>query len=198
MYMAIIENMMYEASNLFLAPVLLIIVGVFLYAFYSLGRFLAQWRQRRIEKGRYEALKPAPETVELKGYPLFSRYLRQRGAPLQELELFAAKQLEAERIVTRVAPMLGLVATMIPMGPALQALSEGNVQGISDNLIVAFSAVIFGLIAASLTFWISTVRRRWLMTELQNVESIDKRLAERRPPLKDGAETIEGEVREAA
>lgn len=198
MYMAMIEIMMYEASNLFLAPVLLLIVGVFLYAFYSLGRFLAQWRQRRIEKGRYEALKSAPEAVELKGYPLFSRYLRQRGTPLQELEVFAAKQLEAERIVTRVAPMLGLVATMIPMGPALKALSEGNIQGISDSLIVAFSAVIFGLIAASLTFWISTVRRRWLMTELQDAESIDKRLAERGPPLEDGAETIEGVVREAA
>lgn len=198
MNMTTIESVMYETSNLFLAPVLLIIIGLFLYAFYSLGRFLALWRQRRTRQMRYEILKAAPEAAELKGYPLFSRYLSEPERPLQDLELFAAKQLEAERIVTRVAPMLGLVATMIPMGPALKALSDGNIQGISDNLTVAFSAVIFGLVAASLTFWISTVRRRWLMTELQDVEFIDKRLAERGPPLEDGPETIEGEVREAA
>jgi biopolymer transport protein ExbB/TolQ len=62
--------------------------------------------------------------------------------------------------------MLGLVATMIPMGPALKGLSDGNLARVSDNLTVAFSAVILALIAASITFWVANVRRRWLAEEM--------------------------------
>ena len=35
-------------------------------------------------------------------------------------------------------PMLGLVATMIPMGPALLALTESDAKGIGENLVIAF------------------------------------------------------------
>lgn len=83
-----------------------------------------------------------------------------------ELETRAFKQLEAPRIVTRVTPMLGLVATMIPMGPALKSLSGGDLAQASDNLTVAFSAVIVSLVAASLTYWIVSVRRRWYAEEM--------------------------------
>jgi biopolymer transport protein ExbB/TolQ len=62
--------------------------------------------------------------------------------------------------------MLGLVATMIPMGPALKGLSDGNLAQVSDSLTVAFSAVILSLIAAAITYWIVSVRRRWLAEEL--------------------------------
>jgi len=55
---------------------------------------------------------------------------------------------------------------MVPMGPALKGLADGNIQGISENLIVAFSAVIFGLVIASITFWIASVKKRWLAEEL--------------------------------
>ena len=78
----------------------------------------------------------------------------------------AHKLLELPRVATRVAPMLGLVATMIPMGPALKSLADGNLGDVSHNLTVAFSAVILALIAASLTYWIVSVRRRWLAEEL--------------------------------
>jgi biopolymer transport protein ExbB/TolQ len=50
--------------------------------------------------------------------------------------------------------MLGLAATMIPMGPALKALGDGELGDVSRSLMVAFSAVILALIAAALaTGW---------------------------------------------
>ena len=82
------------------------------------------------------------------------------------MEIFAYKKLENTSVVTRISPMLGLVATMIPMGPALKALASGNIQGISENLIIAFGGVIFALITASITYWITTVRKRWYATEI--------------------------------
>ena len=83
-----------------------------------------------------------------------------------ELDLFAHKLLEPERLASRIAPMLGLVGTMIPMGPALKSLSDGNLAQVSGSLTVAFSAVILALIAASITYWVANVRRRWLAEEM--------------------------------
>jgi biopolymer transport protein ExbB/TolQ len=70
--------------------------------------------------------------------------------------------------------MLGLVATMIPMGPALKGLSDGNLAQVSQNLMVAFSAVILALIAASITFWVVNVRRRWLAEEIVAIQQLRK------------------------
>ncbi len=80
------------------------------------------------------------------------------------------QRLEWLRITSRSTPMLGLVATMIPMGPALLALTRSDAQGIGDNLVVAFSAVILALLAASISYFILTVRRRWLLQELRSME----------------------------
>ena len=92
--------------------------------------------------------------------------LKETTVTSDELDLLALKNLENVRMVCRISPMLGLIATMIPMGPALKSLADGDIQGISDNLIVAFSAVIFGLVIASITFYIASVKKRWLATEL--------------------------------
>ncbi len=73
--------------------------------------------------------------------------------------------------------MLGLIATMIPMGPALKSLADGNIQGISESLSVAFAGVIFALAAASLTFIVVSGKKRWLAQELlvakQSIENRD-------------------------
>jgi hypothetical protein len=75
------------------------------------------------------------------------------------------------RIASRVAPMLGLVATMIPMGPALKGCPTATWPRCRDNLTVAFSAVILALIAAAITFWVANVRRRWLAEEMLQIEA---------------------------
>lgn len=80
------------------------------------------------------------------------------------------KRLEFARIATRVAPMLGLVATMIPMGPALKALADGQLADVSRSLMMAFSAVILALIAAALSYVVVNVRRRWYAVELVQIE----------------------------
>ena len=137
-----IEFFMYRISDLLLAPVLLAILFVFFFGFYSLGQVAMQAWQRR-----------AGQAVSLnRGYELYQYQVEKNACDIDELELFAFKRLEFLKLVTKVAPMLALIATMIPMGPALKSLADGNVQGISENLSIAFAAVIFALAAASLTF----------------------------------------------
>lgn len=104
---------------------------------------------------------------------------------MDELELFAFKRLEFLKLVTKVSPMLGLIATMIPMGPALKSLADGNIQGISENLSIAFAAVIFALAAASLTFITVSIKKRWLAQDLveikQTLEAKSETLVELKP-----------------
>lgn len=154
-----IDGLMYEASQLFLFPVLAAIGLLFLYAFYALGAFLWQMVQRRAGVAA--------------GFEL--ALARQADPRLQpaELESIAVARLELVRIATRVAPMLGLVATMIPMGPALKALGDGDLGDVSRSLTVAFSAVILALIAAALTYWVGHVRRRWYADDLLAIEKGD-------------------------
>lgn len=147
-----IEMAMYDISQFFLYPVLLAIAALFVHAFYALGAFAWQAWQRTQGK-------PA-------GFELHALRRADPGCDLVALETVAVKRLEFARIATRVAPMLGLVATMIPMGPALKGLSDGNLGQVSDNLAVAFAAVILSLIAAAITFWVVSVQRRWLAEEL--------------------------------
>ena len=86
-------------------------------------------------------------------------------------DALALRRLELVRLVTRVAPMLGLVATMIPMGPALKALADGQMAEVSRSLMVAFSAVILALIAAAITYAVAQVRRRWYAADMLSLAS---------------------------
>lgn len=152
-----LETLMYQVSQFFLVPTLAVIALLFLYAFYSLGAFAVQWWQRRGNTLSFD---------DVRGFPLVAWAREAASVSSDDLDVMAHKLLEVPRVATRVAPMLGLVATMIPMGPALKGLSDGNLAQVSDNLGVAFSAVILALIAAAITFWIVSVRRRWLAEEL--------------------------------
>lgn len=152
----LVETSMYQISQLFLLPTLALIAILFLYAFWVLGEFLILSVTRRMGGGR----------------ALVGRFQQTPTLTADELDLLAHKALEAPRIASRVTPMLGLVATMIPMGPALKSLADGNLAEVSTNLTIAFSAVILALIAASITYWVVNVRRRWLAEELIQIEAL--------------------------
>lgn len=150
-----LEAFLHEISKFFLTPVLVVLSLMFVLSLFYLGTLLFELALRAFG-GR--------------GVRTLTRYARRNPTANQEaLELHLLKLIEPLRITSRVAPMLGLVATMIPMGPALVAVSSGNTQGIANNLVVAFSAVIVALLAAAITFTVLSIRRRWLLEELNEL-----------------------------
>lgn len=168
--MNFIELTMAEIVSLFLMPVLVILAVMFAYAFYELGRFGFEWLMR--------AMGRKPEQ------PLNRFWAKNPQADQQEVELQLLRQLEPLRLVSRIAPMLGLVATMIPMGPALMAVAGGDFQTVASQLTVAFAAVIIALLAASMTFMTLSVRRRWLLEELKTLVKAKAAQAPVEPELK--------------
>jgi len=153
-----LENSLYTLAHGFLLPVWLLILAALAYALLQLGSFVMELAQR------WRGAHPCA----------LAAFYAKHGGSSDDLELWIMKTLEGLRLVARTAPMLGLVATMIPMGPALMALTEGDAKGVGQNLVVAFSAVILALVAASISFWILTVRRRWLLQALRHIERLNE------------------------
>lgn len=154
-----LEELMYQIGQVFLIPTLLAISILFLYSLYALGAFALAYFQR---KGHTIG----STSRAMRSFELLRWAHLNPQASNDDLDIAAHRLLELPRVTTRVTPMLGLVATMIPMGPALKGLSDGNLASVADNLAVAFSAVILALIAAAITYWIVSIRRRWLAEEL--------------------------------
>jgi biopolymer transport protein ExbB/TolQ len=89
-----------------------------------------------------------------------------------------AKKLEKTDIIAKIAPAIGLMGTLIPLGPGLTALGSGDIQNLSQNLILAFDAAILGMAAASIAFTISKIRRRWYEEDISNLESLAESVLE--------------------
>lgn len=92
------------------------------------------------------------------------------------------KSLELAEIICKVAPMFGLLGTLIPLGPGLLALGEGNVDILSQSMLVAFDTTISGIISAGICFIIVTIRRRWYSDYISLLETIMESLLEKVHP----------------
>lgn len=74
--------------------------------------------------------------------------------------------------IAKVAPMLGLMGTLIPLGPGIVALGQGDTLGLSQSLLLAFDATVCGLICAVVALIISRVRSGWYEDYINTLESI--------------------------
>jgi len=64
------------------------------------------------------------------------------------------------------------MGTLIPLAPALTGLAEGNTQMLTDNLKIAFSVTVIGLLIGGLGFIVSIVRDRFYQQDISDLEYI--------------------------
>ena len=83
-----------------------------------------------------------------------------------------AKSIERTDVVTRIGPTLGLMGTLIPMGPGLAALGAGDVNTLANAIIVAFDTTVVGIGAGAVAYFVSKVRRRWYEEYLSNLDAL--------------------------
>ena len=100
--------------------------------------------------------------------------LRQRL--LADFEIEADRDLSTSRTLSKMGPMLGLMGTLIPMGPALVGLSTGDIASMAYNMQVAFATTVVGLFAAAIGFITQQVKQRWYLQDLANLEFVDELL----------------------
>ena len=88
------------------------------------------------------------------------RQLRAAGQPQPALAL-ARRRLERADLLARLPPMLGLMATIIPLGPGLAALGQGQPALLASAITTAFDATVLGLAAGMVGLVLGKLRRRW-------------------------------------
>lgn len=81
-------------------------------------------------------------------------------------------------IIARVAPMFGLMGTLIPLGPGLIALAQGDTKTLSESLLIAFDTTVAGLISAAVAYVISGIRKGWYETYMVGLETIMETILE--------------------
>ena len=82
-------------------------------------------------------------------------------------------------LLAKVAPMVGLMCTLIPLGPGIVAMGEGQLKLLSGSLGVAFDGTVVGLVAAVLAMLISYLRRRWYGRYSASMEALMTTLLEK-------------------
>ncbi len=83
-----------------------------------------------------------------------------------------AKKLERTDIITKIGPTLGLMGTLIPMGPGLAALGAGDVNTLANAIIVAFDTTVVGIGSGAVAYFVSKIRRRWYEEYLSDLDAL--------------------------
>ena len=203
-----IEQILFDISDALRYPVLLLALLALVVVLAEVGTLLAELRRRRgrgvarIERAadvardalvagdgaaalravRSVAFNPAMDEalsaiVEQRGRPDAANRIAKR---LAEYDYRSVRRLERTRILVRMGPALGLMGTLIPLSPALSGLARGDVTRLTDNLRVAFSVTVLGLLVGALAFGISLVRDRLYAQDLSDLEFVAAVLEE--PP----------------
>ena len=91
-------------------------------------------------------------------------------------------------LAAKVAPMIGLMGTLIPLGPGVVAMGQGQVDLLSSSIEIAFDTTVAGLVVAVIAMFISRLRKRWYEDYLEAEEALLSTVLE-----KAGACTERGE-----
>lgn len=92
------------------------------------------------------------------------------GGDVARVQRVARHRLERADLLARIPPMLGLMATIIPLGPGLAALGQGDPAQLASAVTVAFDATVLGLVAGIGGLVIGKLRRRWYEEALEAME----------------------------
>jgi biopolymer transport protein ExbB/TolQ len=96
---------------------------------------------------------------------LAARLIRQEQARYERTVRYS-------ELLARIAPLFGLLGTLIPLGPGIIALGRGDTYTLSTSLLTAFDTTIAGLIVAAPSAVISSVRRGWYKNYMSILDAV--------------------------
>ncbi|MCC7212182.1 MAG: MotA/TolQ/ExbB proton channel family protein [Candidatus Brocadia sp.] len=192
----LLQNILSVLSSAMLYPVMILLVILFVWMIITLGGFVSECFERKRQAQKQnpnEFIKSFSQenllrftSQEIPRIPFcFQEYFRElvnelkrdkRGREirieylLQSKEQKMTKSLDKLRLMIRVGPTLGLMGTIIPMGPALSALSQGDLEKLSSNIIIAFTTTVVGLAIGIAAYCLSTAKNRWVNDDIKNLE----------------------------
>ena len=193
-----ISDIMFWISTGLLEPVIVLLILLFFRSLLLVGSFFGQYVSiRKTDK----LIREQMETLHVNNVDHFAEKLpeksnslvvmfmkrilaeQQNKAQVQRLlanfEIAADKDLAISKTLTKLGPILGLMGTLIPMGPALVGLSTGDIASMAYNMQVAFATTVIGLVAGAIGFLTQQVKQRWYLQDMTNLECLVEVLNEK-------------------
>lgn len=192
-----LSEILHTIAQALLVPCLIILILLMAAAVWQIGdiavEYIAQRRKHRPDVPRL--LKSIPHSGEaLPALIEESTLLRRqkkallalaesRGLPKDALTALAERLLATEEkqyarttaitdMIAKLGPMFGLLGTLIPLGPGIVALGNGDTVTLSESMNVAFDTTIAGVISAAVASVISHLRKRWYGDDMVTLETL--------------------------
>ncbi|MDE5609950.1 MAG: MotA/TolQ/ExbB proton channel family protein [Bacteroidales bacterium] len=187
-----LSNLMFWISSGFLVPVVVALLYFFVRSLLLLGDFVSKYvRRMRMEKelnaamenlneGNVRELKFSPEISSQALASCIHRIIGNSyneavvNKTVSEYELARGKELDQAKILVKFGPILGLMGTLIPMGPALAGLSSGDIASMAYNMQVAFATTVLGLFAGAVGFVLYQTKQRWAQKDLVRLDFVSQ------------------------
>ena len=180
-------------------PVLIILLVIVIISIITLGGAIAEYTSRRkvpvgtirdliYDINRAQSVDALKNVINNAKLPKSQKKVLIEIASSSELgnasrEALARKLFEFEEektmnnlqktdIITRIGPTLGLMGTLIPMGPGLAALGAGDINTLASSLTVAFNTTIVGIGSGALCYFIGKIRSGWYDRYLSDLDAL--------------------------
>ena len=200
-----LTDVMHAISQALIVPTVAVLLLLIAYAIYTLGSLVVE---AFTERKQYSVVLPqlvdkldAAEYDQIDAIVDRSGLLDSQREALHELKrhmhlpedaLFeVAKRLLADEgtryakalswtdSAVKIAPMLGLMGTLIPLGPGITALGGGDLETLSTAIMTAFDTTVAGLVVAVVCYLVTKLRRRWYDDYLTSLEGAMNTLLEK-------------------
>ena len=194
-----LTSLIHIISESLLTPVVIILVVFVVLAILCLGGVINEWFSRKtIKADEFEKLlrdisfSESPSQIE--GYvtssslfdwqkELLVKIAKNHDISSKARQALASELLSAEEtrlikstnktdVLVRLGPILGLLGTLIPLGPGLAALGSGDITTLAESLTIAFDTTVTGLAVGGIGYLISKFRKQWYESDLIDVETL--------------------------
>lgn len=187
--MNVISDILYWISTGLLVPVIVLLIFFFIRALVLIGGFFGQYlmvkKTTDVIYNRIGNLNPSTLGDFVKELPsktasvmvVYAKKIIETGNDrskidlyLSEYEIEADKEILTSKTLAKMGPILGLMGTLIPMGPALVGLASGDIASMAYNMQVAFATTVVGLVVSAIGFLTQQVKERWAVKNLTILE----------------------------
>jgi biopolymer transport protein ExbB/TolQ len=193
-----IDEVIFHVASVLEVPVLILALGALALVIYELGSYLVELRGRskrkfdRLSNGAEHAraallqgdrsaaaaaVHDVPRSAAMAstlafiiGHARTPGGDHQLNKALADFDFDSQRRLGRTRVLVRAGPALGLMGTLIPLSPALTGLANGNTAALAQNLRIAFSVTVVGLLIGAVAFALSLSRDRMYSQDLSDLQ----------------------------
>lgn len=182
--MELLQHTLYYLTSGLLVPCIVFLLFMLLSSMLASGQYLAAQKQQRraidaltqwacqTERGELPSIVDLlPCSVVLKEV-IGSNNMAANRLLVSHFETDLEQRLSRYSQWAKLGPITGLVGTLIPMGPALQGLANGDIQQLAQQMQIAFTTTVIGLIVGAVGLGLYQVSRRCGFKQLAIIDCV--------------------------